>query len=128
MVVHHEYVYFFVHAHRLGLAHDVALGAPSKTTTSDRRKRYHRWSHIRSADSNCSVFTGFARYSEAPASRHFSRSPFMAFAVRAMIGRRRNAGFCLMTCMVSYPSISGIMISMSTIAKSGVELRVAIAS
>ena len=33
------------------------------------------------------MFTGFARYSEAPASKHFSRSPFMALAVKAMIGK-----------------------------------------
>src|SRR5947209_3864584 len=58
-------------------------------------------SHMRSADSNCSVLTGLARYSEAPASRHFSRSPFMALAVRAMMGSRRNDGFCLITCIVS---------------------------
>src|SRR6185437_7272974 len=58
-------------------------------------------SHIRNADSNWSVLTGFARYSEAPASRHFSRSPFMALAVSAMMGRRRNDGFWRMTCIVS---------------------------
>src|SRR6266852_3786797 len=53
----------------------------------------YRCSHIRNAESNCSVFTGLARYSEAPASRHFSLSPFIAFAVNAIIGSRRNAGF-----------------------------------
>src|SRR6202021_931284 len=58
-------------------------------------------SPIRSAESNCSVLTGLAKYSDAPASRHFSRSPFIALAVRAMMGRRRNIGFCRMTCMVS---------------------------
>src|SRR5205814_1007723 len=31
--------------------------------------------------------TGFGRYSVAPASRHFSRSPFIALAVRATISR-----------------------------------------
>src|ERR1700733_6577708 len=83
---------------------------------------------MRSADSSCSVFTGLARYSDAPASRHFSRSPFIAFAVNAIIGKRRNAGFCRITCMVSYPSISGIMMSISTIATSGVDSSVEIAS
>src|SRR5258708_37772979 len=83
---------------------------------------------MRKAESSCSVFTGFARYSDAPASRHFSRSPFMALAVRAMIGKRRNDAFCRMTWMVLYPSISGIMISINTMATSGVDSSVSIAS
>ena len=58
----------------------------------------------------------------------FSRSPFIALAVRAMIGSRRNEGFCRITCMVSYPSISGIIMSISTMATSGVDSSVAIAS
>src|SRR6266850_274202 len=41
---------------------------------------------------------------------------------------RREAAFCRITCMVSYPSISGIMMSIRTIATSGVDSRVAIAS
>src|SRR6201997_4258064 len=88
----------------------------------------HRCSHIRNADSNCSVFTGLARYSEAPASRHFSRSPFIALAVRAMIGNRRNDGFCRITCIAAAPSISGIMMSMRTIATSGVDSNIEMAS
>ena len=40
--------------------------------------------------SSCSVLTGLARYSDAPASRHRSRSPFMALAVSAMMGKRRK--------------------------------------
>src|SRR5216683_259378 len=76
---------------------------------------------MRSAESSCSVLTGLAKYSDAPASRHFSRSPFIAFAVSAMIGKRRSADFWRITCIVSYPSISGIIISISTIAMSGVD-------
>src|SRR5262249_16541324 len=62
---------------------------------------FYRCNHMRNAESNCSVLTALSRYSEAPASRHFSRSPFMAFAVKATMGRRRKDGFCRMTCMVS---------------------------
>src|SRR5688500_51820 len=42
---------------------------------------------------------------------HFSRSPFMAFAVNAMIGRFRNWFMARIARVVSYPSISGIMTS-----------------
>src|SRR4051795_871010 len=59
---------------------------------------YYRWSHVLKPDNNWSVLTGFAMYSDAPASRHFSRSPFMAFAVSAMMGRRRKSGFWRITC------------------------------
>ena len=36
--------------------------------------------------------TGLEMYSDAPAARHVSRSPFIAFAVSAMIGSVANAG------------------------------------
>ena len=52
--------------------------------------------------------------SEAPAARQLSRSPFMAFAVSAIIGRFCQCCFCRMRRIVSYPSISGIMMSMRT--------------
>ncbi len=45
----------------------------------------------------------------------------MALAVRAMIGNRRNEAFCRITCIVSYPSISGIMMSINTMATSRVD-------
>ena len=45
---------------------------------------------------------------------HRSRSPFMALAVTAMIGRFLSAGTLRISRMVSKPSISGIMMSMST--------------
>src|SRR4029079_3730269 len=51
-----------------------------------------RYSHTRMRLNSCSVSTGLVMESDAPASMHSSRSPFMAFAVSAMIGRLRN--FC----------------------------------
>ena len=83
---------------------------------------------MRNAESSCSVLTGLAKYSDAPASRHFSRSPFIAFAVSAMIGSLRKEAFCRITCMVAYPSISGIMMSIRTIATSGVDSSIEMAS
>src|SRR5690242_8483735 len=72
LIVHHQDVDLIsVHA-----AHGFRLILPAN----------HRCSHMRSVESNWSVFTGFARYSEAPASRQRSRSPFIAFAVSATIG------------------------------------------
>jgi len=100
LVIDHQDVYFFFGAHQ---PFD-NLPRPACGRIIWLRDPYtdaHRWSHIRSADNNCSVFTGFARYSEAPASKHFSRSPFIAFAVRAMMGNRRNDEFCRMTCIVA---------------------------
>jgi hypothetical protein len=44
----------------------------------------------------------------------FSRSPFIALAVSAMIGRSANCGIFLIACMVAFPSSSGIMTSIST--------------
>src|SRR5581483_2304498 len=122
LIVHHQ------NGDRIALVHRndefVGLG--------DRRphpcSRVYLCSHVRKPESSWSVLTGFAMYSEAPASRHFSRSPFMAFAVSAIIGSRRRCAFCRITCIVSYPSISGIMISISTIAMSGVLSSIEIAS
>ena len=45
-----------------------------------------------------------------------------------MIGSRLNDGFCRITPMVWYPSICGIMISIRTIAISGLDSTSAIAS
>ena len=44
----------------------------------------------------------------------FSRSPFIAFAVSAMIGSPANCGIRRIAAVVAYPSISGIMMSIST--------------
>src|SRR5215218_8738075 len=49
----------------------------------------------------------------------FSRSPFIAFAVRATIGRRWNSGISRTARVASYPSISGIMMSIRTSETSG---------
>src|SRR5215467_124875 len=121
LVVHHQDVDLIVFVHSSTRANQVfrLYGVASLA---------YRCSHIRSADRSCSVFTGLARYSEAPASRHFSRSPFIALAVSAMIGSRRNAGFSRITCIVWYPSISGIIMSIRTIAISGVDSSMATAS
>ncbi len=48
----------------------------------------------------------------------FSRSPFIAFAVSAMIGSPANCGIRRIAVVVAYPSISGIMMSISTTATS----------
>src|SRR5947209_20116417 len=61
----------------------------------------HRTSQFLSSDSNSSVSTGLAMYSLAPASIHFSRSPFIAFAVRATIGSSLKLCFCRMDLIVS---------------------------
>ena len=45
--------------------------------------------------------TRVAVYSEAPASMHFSRSPFIALAVTAMIGKCRNGAISRIARMVS---------------------------
>ena len=45
---------------------------------------------------------------------HFSRSPFMAFAVTAIIGRFLPCGSLRISFIVAMPSISGIMMSIST--------------
>ena len=45
---------------------------------------------------------------------HFSRSPFMALAVTATIGRFLPCGSLRISFMVAMPSISGIMMSIST--------------
>ena len=62
------------------------------------------------------AFTGLLMYSSMPASRHFSRSPVMALAVRAMMyGRRGPSGQRRRISRVaSRPSISGIWMSMRT--------------
>jgi preprotein translocase subunit Sec61beta len=54
--------------------------------------------HIRSA--SCAVRAGLARSSDAPASKHFSLSPFIALAVRAMIGTSLHALRCLIFSIV----------------------------
>ena len=84
LIVDHENVHLFACTHRFSV--------PISRACCGGRD-HHRCSHIRSDESNCSVLTGLARYSDAPASRHFSRSPFMAFAVRAMMGKRWNDTF-----------------------------------
>src|SRR5690606_1443403 len=67
-----------------------------------RRGRFdQRCSHCRSTPSSSSVTTGLARSSEAPASKHFSRSPFIALAVTAITGRAREAGSRRIARMVS---------------------------
>ena len=53
----------------------------------------------------------------------FSRSPFMALAVTAMIGRSLQAGILRISRIVSMPSISGIMMSISTMSMSGSRLQ-----
>ena len=53
---------------------------------------------------------------------HFSRSPFMALAVTAMIGRLLNCGSLRITRIVSRPSISGIMMSIRTMSIVGLGL------
>src|SRR6202140_447147 len=125
LIIDHQDVYFFVDAH-----HSVNAPYSFRRISPDLIPRpcTYLCSHIRNAESSCSVLTGLPRYSEAPASRHFSRSPFIAFAVSAMIGNRRNDGFCRMTCMVAYPSISGIMMSIKTMAPSGVDSSIEMAS
>src|SRR5580693_3909550 len=82
---------------------EAAVFAPAILQAGQSEPTAHAYlcNQMRRAERSCSVFTGFARYSEAPASKHFSRSPFMALAVRAIIGKRRNMGFCRITCMVS---------------------------
>ena len=50
----------------------------------------YRFSHTRINESSCSTSTGLLMYSDAPAAMQLSRSPFMAFAVNAMIGRSRE--------------------------------------
>src|SRR6478672_7176919 len=47
---------------------------------------------------------------------HFSRSPFIAFAVTAMIGSNSKPYIARISRMVSYPSFSGSMMSISTIS------------
>ena len=89
-----------------GKGYIAAFNRPDTNILINNDKAYllsstYLWSHVLNPNSSWSVLTGFAMYSEAPASRHFSRSPFIAFAVRAMIGRRRNSTFCRMTCIVS---------------------------
>ena len=64
----------------------------------------------------------------APAARHRSRSPFMAFAVRAMTGSASNLGSRRRRRMASYPSISGIITSMRTPWTSGFFASIASAS
>src|SRR6476661_1926388 len=55
---------------------------------------------------------------------HFSRSPFIAFAVTAMIGVSRHAGIWRISRIVSMPSISGIMISIRIASTFGCAVRV----
>ena len=64
---------------------------------------------------------GLARKPLQPAARHFSSSPFMAFAVRAMIGmvtpsRRRRV-------VAAYPSMTGICMSIRTTSNGWVPAR-----
>ncbi len=47
---------------------------------------------------------------------HFWRSPFIALAVTATIGSSRPRGSLRISCMVAMPSISGIMMSISTMS------------
>ena len=100
LVVHHQDIYFVVGLHWLINVLPGRVGAGLLLLTKT-ETHTHRCSHIRNAERSCSVLTGFAKYSEAPASRHFSRSPFIAFAVRAMMGSLRNAAFWRITCMVA---------------------------
>src|SRR5215510_10389635 len=50
---------------------------------------------------------------------HLLRSAFIALAVKAMIGRSLNRSIRRTARMVSYPSISGIMMSINTTSTSG---------
>ena len=61
-------------------------------------------------------FTGFARKSSIPAAAAFSRSAGDAFAVRAIMGMfaRIRFGSLRMFMVDSYPSITGISISINT--------------
>src|SRR6202790_4623844 len=125
LIINHENVDLLVDAH-------YPLNAPQSSRRTSpyliNRTHIYRCSHIRSAESSCSVLTGLARYSDAPASKKFLRFSFIAFAVSAMIGNRRKDGFCRITCIVAYPSISGIMMSIKTIATSGVDSSMEMAS
>ncbi len=87
-----------------------------------------RCNHIWSAERSCPALWGFARYCEAPASRHFSRSSFIAPGVQATTGSRRGEALRRIDRIVSYPFISSIMISVRTIARPGVDSMGAMAS
>jgi hypothetical protein len=50
---------------------------------------------------------------------HFSRSPFIALAVTATIGRFLPRGSLRISFIVAMPSISGIMMSISTMSMLG---------
>ncbi len=56
----------------------------------------------------------------------FSSSPGIAFAVTAMIGRSAYAGMARMAAVAVYPSISGIITSISTMSTSGCPVSVSI--
>src|SRR3984957_8413330 len=74
------------------------------------------------------VSIGFGTYDEAPAALHRPSSSAPTFAVTAMIGRSANSGSARSARMVSYPSMSGIMMSMKTMSMPAVSCSVAIAS
>ena len=59
---------------------------------------------------------------------HFSRSPFMDFAVTAMIGRSEPRSSLRISLMVVMPSISGIMMSISTMSMCASRRTMSIAS
>ena len=68
------------------------------------------------AANNSAARIGLVRYSSAPAARHLSRSPFMACAVSAMIGKCRPeiCSLARTARMACSPSMTGICTSIST--------------
>jgi glycosyltransferase involved in cell wall biosynthesis len=90
-----------------------AVGIPA-----ERLHVVHHGVDIEALDSvnNSAERTGFERYPSAPAARHASRSPFIAFAVSAMIGTWMPVPCSAfrIAAVASSPSISGIWTSMST--------------
>ena len=69
--------------------------------------------------SSSSRSTGLVTYSVAPAARLDSRSPGIAFAVRNTTGSSRPCGSARIGRVVSLPSRSGIIASISTTSTSG---------
>ena len=66
-----------------------------------------------------SVSTGLGAKSLAPASMHRWRSPGITLPVTAMMGSDLNRSNDRMVRMVTYPSMVGIMMSISTRSMSG---------
>src|SRR5262249_6230495 len=62
--------------------------------------RGYRCNHMRKGASSCTVLTAVAPRPAGTAPTQSRRSPFIALAVSAMMGRRRNRLFLRISCIV----------------------------